>query len=174
MSPRRCRAPATLAVVIGSCVCAYPAARRPAPARRSYKPQVARSGAGFITGLLLPKGNAADSEQLIPMVDEVVRRTAVVPEVLSLDDGYASRANMQEMQDRGIQAISIHGAKGRALTAHARLEQPSPLTRSDPPLLAKMVRAWIRIGYVDQPRRVGSPRAGRRSAHGARAYEAYS
>jgi hypothetical protein len=53
-----------------------------------YKPQVARSGAGFITGLLLPKGNAADSEQLVPMVDAVVRRTTVVPRVLSVDDGY--------------------------------------------------------------------------------------
>ena len=51
-----------------------------------YKPQVARSGAGFITGLLLPKGNAADSEQLVPMVDAVVRRTAVVHRVLSVDD----------------------------------------------------------------------------------------
>jgi IS5 family transposase len=84
-----------------------------------YKPQVARSGAGFITGLLLPKGNAADSEQLVPMVDEVVRRTAVVPKVLSLDDGYASKANMQAMRDRGIKVISINGAKGYALTARA-------------------------------------------------------
>ena len=40
-----------------------------------YKPQLARSGAGFITGLLLPKGNASDSGQLVPMFDEVVRRT---------------------------------------------------------------------------------------------------
>jgi hypothetical protein len=84
-----------------------------------YKPQVARSGAGFITGLLLPKGNAADSEQLVPMVDEVIRRTTVIPEVVSVDDGYASAANMSAMEARKIAVISISGSKGRALTARA-------------------------------------------------------
>ena len=84
-----------------------------------YKPQVARSGAGFVTGLLLPKGNAADSEQLVPMVDEVVRRTTVLPRVLSVDDGYASAANMAAMKARDIEVISINGSKGRALTARA-------------------------------------------------------
>jgi IS5 family transposase len=80
---------------------------------------VARSDAGFVTGLLLPKGNAADSEQLVPMIDEVVRRTSVVPKVLSVDDGYASAANMAAMKARGIEVISINGSKGRALTARA-------------------------------------------------------
>jgi hypothetical protein len=84
-----------------------------------YKPQVARSGGGFITGLLLPKGNAADSGQLVPMVDEVVRRTTRVPRVLSLDDGYASTANVEAMKARGIEVVSINGSKGRALTARA-------------------------------------------------------
>jgi hypothetical protein len=84
-----------------------------------YKPQVARSGAGFVTGLRLPKGNAADSDQLVPMVDEVVRRTTVVPRVLSLDDGYASAANMAAMKVLEIKVVSINGSKGRALTARA-------------------------------------------------------
>ena len=81
-----------------------------------YKPQLARSGAGFITGLLLPKGNANDSGQLVPMVDEVIRRTHVTPKVLSVDDGYASEANVIAMRERGIGVVSINGAKGRALT----------------------------------------------------------
>lgn len=84
-----------------------------------YKPQLARSGAGFVTGLLLPKGNAADSGQLVPMVDEVTRRTGVVPKVVSVDDGYASQANMDALQARRIEVVSINGAKGRALTARA-------------------------------------------------------
>lgn len=82
-----------------------------------YKPQIARSGAGFITGLLLPQGNAADSNQLVPMVDEVTRRTGVLPGVVSVDDGYASQANVAALQERGVEVISINGAKGRALTA---------------------------------------------------------
>jgi hypothetical protein len=84
-----------------------------------YKPQVARSGAGFITGLLLPQGNASDSLQLVPMFDEVVRRTTVVPSVLTVDDGYASKANVDAIRERKVDVISINGAKGRALTARA-------------------------------------------------------
>lgn len=84
-----------------------------------YKPQLARSGTGFITALLLPKGNAADSGQLQPMIDAVIRRTGVVPKVLSVDDGYASHANMEAMRAKKIEVISINGAKGRALTARA-------------------------------------------------------
>jgi hypothetical protein len=84
-----------------------------------YKPQLARSGAGFVVGLRLPKGNAADSDQLVPMVDEVTVRTGVTPTTVSVDDGYASRANMDALKQRGIEVISINGAKGRALTARA-------------------------------------------------------
>ena len=87
-----------------------------------YKPQVARSGAGFITGLLLPKGNAPDSQQLVPMVAEVIARTTVVPRVVSVEDGYASAANVQALEARKIEIISINGAKGRALTAPADWE----------------------------------------------------
>jgi IS5 family transposase len=81
-----------------------------------YKPQLARSGRGFITGLLLPEGNAADSKQFIPMLDEVERCTGVVPEVVSVDDGYASKANVEEARSRGVRVVSISGAKGSALT----------------------------------------------------------
>lgn len=84
-----------------------------------YKPQLARSGAGFITGLLLPKGNAADSGQLVPMFNEVVRRTTVTPAVISVDDGYASKANVDALRRPSVDVISINGAKGRALTARA-------------------------------------------------------
>jgi hypothetical protein len=84
-----------------------------------YKPQIARSGAGFITGLLLPQGNAADSEQLVPMVQAVITRTSVVPIVVTVDDGYSSGANMLALKDEAglnIPVVSMNGAKGRALT----------------------------------------------------------
>ena len=82
-----------------------------------YKPQLARTGAGFISGLLLPRGNASDADQLAPLVDEVIRSTSVVPNVLSMDDGYASIANVSRLVGRDIKVVSINGAKGRALTA---------------------------------------------------------
>jgi IS5 family transposase len=84
-----------------------------------YKPQVARSGAGFVTGLHLPQGNAPDSKNLVPMVDEVIARTKVTPKVVSVDDGYASAKNKEALEERNIEVISINGAKGRALTSPA-------------------------------------------------------
>jgi IS5 family transposase len=86
-----------------------------------YKPQIARSGAGFITGLLLPKGNAADSDQLLPMVREVMGRTHIDLAVITVDDGYSSAANMQFLKapDLKIPVVSINGAKGHALTLKA-------------------------------------------------------
>lgn len=87
-----------------------------------YKPQVARSGAGFVTGLRLPQGNAPDSKNLLPMVDEVIARTAVTPTVVSVDDGYASAQNKKALEERNIAVISINGAKGRALTSPADWE----------------------------------------------------
>ena len=82
-----------------------------------YKPQPARSGAGFVTGLLLPQGNAPDSKNLVPMVDDVIARTKVTPKVVSVDDGYASAKNKKALEERNIEVISINGAKGRALTS---------------------------------------------------------
>jgi len=84
-----------------------------------YKPQLGRSRVGFITGLLLPQGNAPDSGQLVPMVDEVQGRTKVKLEVVSVDDGYASAENKAALQARGIRVTSINGAQGKALTAPA-------------------------------------------------------
>jgi len=87
-----------------------------------YKPQLARSGAGFITGLRLPQGNAPDSKNLVPMVDEVIARTNVTPNVVSVDDGYASAENKKSLKERHIEVISINGAKGHALTSPAEWE----------------------------------------------------
>jgi IS5 family transposase len=81
-----------------------------------YKPQLARSGAGFITGILVPRGNASDSEQFAPMFRDVQRRTGVTPRVVSLDDGYASAANVTLMRDEGVEVMSINGSKGKKLT----------------------------------------------------------
>lgn len=82
-----------------------------------YKPQLARSGNGFITGLRLPLGNAPDSKNLLAMLDEVIERTRFTPWLVSVDDGYASAENKRALEVRNIEVISINGAKGRALTA---------------------------------------------------------
>ena len=46
--------------------------------------------------------------------DEVMARTGVIPSLVSVDDGYASKANVAGARARGIDVISISGSKGRA------------------------------------------------------------
>ncbi len=81
-----------------------------------YKPQVARSGEGFVTAVSVPQGNAADSVQLVPMTLESSCRTGTIAEVLSVDDGDASRTNIDDLHQMSIDIVSISGAKGKKLT----------------------------------------------------------
>ncbi|PIE51803.1 hypothetical protein CSA37_00590 [Candidatus Fermentibacteria bacterium] len=44
-----------------------------------YRPQVCRSGNGFVTALHVPERSAADSLQLCSMVIESIKNTGTVP-----------------------------------------------------------------------------------------------
>jgi len=81
-----------------------------------YKPQLVRSENGFVTSLLVPQGNAADSIKLVPAIGDSIKRTGVVAELVSTDDGYASANGRDEVLGMGVKAISISGAKGKKLT----------------------------------------------------------
>lgn len=81
-----------------------------------YKPQVARSGNGFVVSVIVPEGNAADSIELVPVTLDIVNRTGAVPEVVSTDDGYASKEGRDELRNLGVEVVSINGSKGKKLT----------------------------------------------------------
>ena len=81
-----------------------------------YKPQLVRSANGFVTSLIVPEGNAADSIELVPAIRESIKRTGVIAALVSTDDGYASAKRRDEVLDMGIEDISISGAKGKKLT----------------------------------------------------------
>ena len=81
-----------------------------------YKPQLVRSANGFVTSLLVPQGNAADSIKLVPAIRDAIERSGVVAEWVSTDDGYASAKGRDKLLEMGINNISISGAKGKKLT----------------------------------------------------------
>ena len=81
-----------------------------------YKPQLVRSGNGFVTSLMVPQGNAADSIKLEPAIRDSIRRTGVIAELVSTDDGYASAKGRDELLGMGVKSVSISGAKGKKLT----------------------------------------------------------
>ena len=80
-----------------------------------YRPQLARSGSGFVTALVLPRGNAADSRYLVAMVKEQITNTGVIPAMTSTDDGYSSQEGREEVLGLGVEVVSISGAKGKRL-----------------------------------------------------------
>jgi hypothetical protein len=80
-----------------------------------YRPQLARSGSGFVSALVLPRGNAADSRHLVAMVKEQITNTGVIPAMTSADDGYSSQEGLEEVLGLGIKVVSISGAKGKKL-----------------------------------------------------------
>lgn len=82
-----------------------------------YRPQIGRSGNGFITVLHVPEGNAFDSPQLASLVEKALENTGVLPENVSTDDGYASDYGVKALHKMKIGVISISGSKGKALTS---------------------------------------------------------
>lgn len=80
-----------------------------------YKPQLARSGNGLITAVILESGNPADSTNLEPLVRQSIAATSVVPTEVSADDGYASAAGVERVEALGVDRVSISGAKGKRL-----------------------------------------------------------
>ena len=81
-----------------------------------YKPQLVRSEQGFVTSLIVPEGNAADSIKLESAIREAIERTGVIAELVSTDDGYASAKGRDEVLGMGVKVISISGSKGKKLT----------------------------------------------------------
>jgi len=81
-----------------------------------YKPQLVRSANGFVTSLTVPAGNTADSNELVPAIQSSIKRTGIIAELISTDDGYASAEGRNKILAMGINDISISGAKGKKLT----------------------------------------------------------
>ena len=80
-----------------------------------YKPQIAVSDNMFVTSVIVPEGNAADSDMLTLCVDDVMARTGVTPKLISTDDGYVSLKNQEELKAQGIDTVSFGGSKGKNL-----------------------------------------------------------
>ena len=89
-----------------------------------YRPQLGRSGQGFVSALLVPMGNAADSGQLVEVVLDHWERTGVLPSLVSSDDGYSSQSARQDLLETGVKVVSISGAKGKQITSEEDWKRP--------------------------------------------------
>ena len=90
----------------------------------SYRPQLGRSGQGFVSALIVPVGNAADSAQLVDVVLDHWERSGVLPKLVSSDDGYSAQRAREDLLEAGVEVVSISGAKGKRITAAAEWNRP--------------------------------------------------
>jgi IS5 family transposase len=89
-----------------------------------YRPQLGRSGQGFVTALIVPTGNAADSGQLVQVVLDHWERSGVLPRLVSSDDGYSDQSARQDLLEAGVEVVSISGAKGKRITSAQEWNRP--------------------------------------------------
>lgn len=89
-----------------------------------YRPQLGKSGQGFVSALLVPMGNAADSGQLVEVVLDHWDRTGVLPKLVSCDDGYSNRSAREDLLKTGVEVVSISGAKGKKITPDEQWNRP--------------------------------------------------
>jgi hypothetical protein len=103
-----------------------------------YRPQLARSGSGFVSALVLPRGNAADSRHLVAMVKEQITNTEVVPAMTSADDGYSS----QEVERKcwaGSLGTILPAIKARTKGKPSQYLQGNEPAHLDPDLLLTLI-----------------------------------
>ncbi|TMQ32375.1 MAG: hypothetical protein E6K70_18855, partial [Planctomycetota bacterium] len=64
-----------------------------------------------------PSDCAADSGQLVAMIDAVIANTGSKPTQMSADSGYCSEDNIQAMEDRAIEAFIATGRQKHGAAA---------------------------------------------------------
>ena len=80
-----------------------------------YKPQLVRSKQGFVVSLVLPPGSASDSGQFVPVIEQAIKNTGVLPHLVSADDGYSSQSARKYLLDKGVNIVNISGSKGKKI-----------------------------------------------------------
>lgn len=91
---------------------------------------------------------AADSGQLVPMVDAMIENTGQTPTQMSADSGYCSEANIQAMEDRQIEAFIATGRQkhGKAAADGGKAKRKGPKV--------EQMRERLRQGGFDNPYRL--------------------
>ena len=90
-----------------------------------YKPQLARSARALCLHLIVPEDNAADSTQLVPLVQQIQERTDVTPEEVSTDDGFTSAGGRDKLLAAGVVQVSFSGSNGKKLLSEEIWNDPA-------------------------------------------------
>jgi hypothetical protein len=117
-----------------------------------YRVQVMRTEKGFVANLVVPQGNANDADQFSTVCEGAIARTGVIPDSISADGCYSSRANRKEFLERGVQHLSFSSSKGRAITPDEEWasvpHREARRNRSAVESLMFQLKALVHFGHV--------------------------
>lgn len=80
-----------------------------------HKLNLATGKSGLILDVVIEEGNPADAERFLPMLDRQIARRGAPPRQTAADGGYASRDNLKQAKERGVQDVAFHKKCGLAV-----------------------------------------------------------
>jgi transposase, IS5 family len=80
-----------------------------------HKLNLATCKSGLILDVVIEAGNPADAERFLPMLDRQIVRRGAPPRQTAADGGYASRDNLKQAKERGVQDVAFHKKCGIAV-----------------------------------------------------------
>ncbi|MDQ6963013.1 MAG: transposase [Mariprofundaceae bacterium] len=112
-----------------------------------YKPQIGRSKNGFVSVLIVPEGNAADTGQLNAIIEKHVENTNVTPTIINVDDGYANKKVREEWMKKGVEVFSISGAKGKRSISDEEWESEAYIHARNDRSAVESIMYCLKFGY---------------------------
>lgn len=67
---------------------------------------------GMILDLAVPRGNPADAATTVECIERLVRVTGAVPDEVTMDGGFASRANLHTLREIGVRNVCFSKRRG--------------------------------------------------------------
>lgn len=73
-----------------------------------HKLNLTSGKSGMILDVVVERGNPADSERFLPMLDRHIAHFSSPPRQMAADGGYASAANLAQAKARGVEDMAFH------------------------------------------------------------------
>ncbi len=70
---------------------------------------------GMILDVVIERGNPADSQRFVPMLERHAERYGCMPWQAAADGGYASTGNLRVAKDKGVEDVAFHKKRGLAI-----------------------------------------------------------
>lgn len=77
-----------------------------------HKVCVSFGRSGVVLAAQVLRHNPADSTLAVPAVEQIEQNTGRTPHDAALDSGFASRANVRELKERGVQRVALPPGRG--------------------------------------------------------------